>query len=226
MYAMILAAGRGERMRPLTDTLPKPLLCVDDKPLIVYHLEKLAAFGIKNIIINQAWLGHKLPELLGNGQQWGVNIEYIDEGARALETAGGIKNALPSLKSDCFIVVNGDIWTDFDLADLPKTLPEGTLAHLVMVNNPSHNVTGDFSLQNERLMEVGANKKTFAGIGLYRHQLFDLVDSDVAALGPILRQAMGAQQIQGQLFNGKWTDVGTPERLALLEQQLSNEIIR
>lgn len=223
MYAMILAAGRGERMRPLTDSLPKPLLSVNNKPLIVYHLEKLADFGIKNVIINHAWLGHKLPDMLGCGKRWGLSIDYIDEGDRALETAGGIKNALPRLKGDCFIVINGDIWTDFDLSELPQTLPQGVLAHLVMVENPVHNLSGDFSLKSGELSVTGDDKKTFAGIGVYRHKLFELVDTEVSPLGPVLRQSMQAKQVQGQLHKGLWTDVGTPQRLALLEQQISKE---
>jgi len=223
MYAMILAAGRGERMRPLTDTLPKPLLCVNHKPLIVYHIEKLAAFGVTNIVINQAWLGHKLKEQLGNGERWGIDISYADEGLRALETAGGIKNALPLLKSDQFIVVNGDIWTDFDFSTLPTTLVDNVLAHLVMVENPAHNVDGDFSLREQWLEVDGTTKQTFSGIGLYHKKLFELVAQEVSPLGPILRQAMASHQITGQLHSGHWTDVGTPQRLETLQQFIINE---
>jgi len=217
---MILAAGRGQRMRPLTDTLPKPLLQVNSKPLIVYHLEKLAAFGIKHVVINLAWLGHKLKQELGCGMTWGLTIQYIDEGSRALETAGGIKNALPYLKSEYFLVVNGDIWTDFDFAQLPTALAPNSLAYLVMVNNPNHNIDGDFSLIDGQLHDTGDNKKTFSGIGLYHKALFDLVEQEVSPLGPILRQAMANNLVQGQCYQGQWTDVGTPQRLEQLEQQL------
>lgn len=221
MYAMILAAGRGERMRPLTDKLPKPLLKVNNKSLIVYHLEKLAALGVKHVVINQAWLGHKLKQHLGCGQQWGIEITYLDEGERALETAGGIKNALPHLKSECFIVINGDVWSDFDLNLLPKSLADNELAHLVLVNNPRHNLNGDFHYVNGILHSEGEEKRTFSGIGVYRHELFREVPKDVAPLGPLLRHAMGQQQITGQLHLGLWTDVGTPERLKQLDQQLA-----
>jgi len=224
MYAMILAAGRGERMRPLTDTLPKPLLCVNGKPLIVYHIEKLAALGITNIVINQAWLGHKLPAQLGDGQRWGVNIHYVDEGNRALETAGGIKNALTLIKSDCFIVVNGDVWSDFNFSLLPLTLPKKTLAHLIMVNNPTHNPEGDFALDGMALRSDGANKYTFSGIGLYHRDLFELVTEEVAPLGPLLRLAMSKNTVEGQHHGGLWTDVGTPERLATLDRSLADKI--
>jgi len=226
MYAMILAAGRGERMRPLTDTLPKPLLCVNGKPLIVYHIEKLASLGVSDIVINQAWLGHKLPEKLGDGQRWGVNIHYIDEGNRALETAGGIKNALELIKGDCFIVVNGDVWSDFDFSLLPQMLPEQKLAHLIMVNNPTHNLAGDFAFEDTALRSDGADKYTFSGIGFYHRHLFELVTEEVAPLGPLLRLAMSDNKIEGQHHGGLWTDVGTPERLTNLDKSLGDKIIQ
>lgn len=221
MYAMILAAGRGERMRPLTDTLPKPLLTVAGKPLIVYHLEKLAALGVKHVVINRAWLGDKIVEALGNGQQWGLSISFVDEGDCALETAGGIKNALPLLNSDYFMVVNGDIWTDLDFATLPKTLPDGVLSHLVMIDNPAHNPTGDFAFDDNYLASEGDNKKTFSGIAVYHQRFFELVTAEVAPLGPVLRKAMHNQQVTGQYHKGQWTDVGTPQRLQALEETMS-----
>ena len=231
MYAMILAAGRGERMRPLTDTLPKPLLPVLGKPLIVYHLQKLAAAGYVDVVINQAWLGHELSAALGDGAKWHININYIDEGNQALETAGGIHNALPLLPEDYFLVVNGDIHTDFDFKLLPTSLPTGILAHLVMVDNPAHNVSGDFALTtllpNSKqprsiLNSDGVSKLTFAGIGLYHRDLFSTLLPGAAPLGPLLRQAMAAKKITGQHHAGQWTDVGTPERLIKLEQELSS----
>jgi len=220
MYAMILAAGRGERMRPLTDHLPKPLVCVDGKPLIVYHLEKLSAMGITNVVINLAWLGQKLIQQLGDGSRWGLSIDYIDEGESALETAGGIKNALTRLQGDVFMVINGDIWTDFDFDQLPRSLPHGILSHLVMVDNPEHNSAGDFAIDEGLLSTQGTNKLTFAGIGVYHRHLFDDVKPGASPLGPVLRHAMAGLTITGQHHRGRWTDVGTPQRLAQLEQSI------
>lgn len=219
MYAMILAAGRGERMRPLTDSLPKPLLCVSDKPLISYHLEKLSNCGFKDVVINQAWLGHLLPQHLGDGDKWLLNIHYSDEGNNALETAGGIKKALSQIDSDYFMVVNGDVWTDFDFSKLPKHLPEDVLAHLVLVENPQHNPTGDFAVANG-LLTTGEEQFTFSGIAVYHRDFFDSVDDGVCALGPLIRQHIKDNSVAGEVYLGQWFDIGTPQRLEQLDQQL------
>lgn len=222
---MILAAGRGERMRPLTDTLPKPLLEVGGKPLIVWHIERLAAVGITDIVINHAWLGHKFPEILGDGSQFGVDIQYSAE-ASGLETAGGIANALPLLGEAPFLVINGDIWCDWNpmqvMAQL-SPLEQGQIqAWLLMVNNPEHNPQGDFHLDSAgKLHSNGDPKLTFAGIGLYHPSLFrDITPGSVAKLAPILRHAMQQQQVLGSHYSGQWMDVGTPERLQEIDQAL------
>lgn len=222
MYAMILAAGRGERMRPLTDALPKPLLCVNEKPLISYHLEKLSDCGFKDVVINHAWLGHLLPQHLGNGAHWQLNIRYSDEGNNALETAGGIKKALSQIDSDYFMVVNGDVWTDFDFSLLPKQLPAGVLAHLILVENPLHNPAGDFAVANG-LLTMGKEQFTFSGIAVYHRDFFDGVDDGVSALGPLIRQHIEHNRVAGEVYRGQWFDIGTPQRLELLDQQLRKQ---
>lgn len=227
---MILAAGRGERMRPLTDTLPKPLLQVGGKPLIVWHIERLAQAGIRRIVINHAWLGHKFPEILGDGSQFGVQIFYSSEGPGGLETAGGIANALPLLGEEPFLVINGDIWCDWDPAHTQTQLnllqQQHKSAWLLLVDNPTHHPEGDFYLQSDGLVltdtaSTALPKLTFAGIGIYHPRLFeDIGQQTFAKLAPLLRAAMQAQQVLGSHYQGKWTDVGTPERLTLLDQQL------
>jgi MurNAc alpha-1-phosphate uridylyltransferase len=223
MKAMILAAGRGERMRPLTDRTPKPLLPVAGKPLIVWHLERLAQAGIRDIVINHAHLGEQIEALLDDGSAWGVSIRYSPEPPGALETAGGIANALPLLadatSDDPFLVVNGDIWCDFRFAALPN-LAGHDLAHLVLVSNPPHHPGGDFDLQDGRV-RLGPPRLTFAGIGLYRAEIFaPLVRGHPAKLAPLLREAMAADRIGGQVHDGRWVDVGTPERLAALDAEI------
>jgi len=215
---MILAAGRGERMRPLTDRTPKPLLPVAGKPLIVWHLERLAKAGYRDIAINHAHLPDQIEGLLDDGSAWGVNIRYSAEPPGALETAGGIANALPLLGDDPFLVVNGDIWCDLDFATLPK-LADGDLAHLVLVPNPPHHPNGDFDLLEGR---AGASPRlTFSGIGLYRPHLFASVERGrPAKLAPLLREAMAANRVSGQIHNGRWVDVGTPERLTALDEEV------
>ena len=215
---MILAAGRGERMRPLTDRTPKPLLPVAGKPLIVWHLERLAKAGYRDIVINHAHLPDQIEGLLDDGSAWGVNISYSAEPPGALETAGGIANAMPLLGSDPFLVVNGDIWCDLDFATLPK-LADGDLAHLVLVPNPPHHPNGDFDLQGGR---VGVSPRlTFSGIGLYRPKLFAAIERGKHGhLAPLLRQAMAVNRVSGQIHNGHWVDVGTPERLAALDEEV------
>ncbi|MFT5163560.1 MAG: MurNAc alpha-1-phosphate uridylyltransferase [Alteromonadaceae bacterium] len=229
MKAMILAAGRGERMRPLTDVCPKPLLKVADKPLLVYHIEKLVAIGIKQIVINHAWLGEQIEQTIGDGAQWGAQISFSPEPAGGLETAGGIVNALPLLGDEPFLVVNGDIWTDFDFALLPQTLND-SLAHLVLVDNPLHNVDGDFiladdshSLLTNKTSSASTNQValTFSGIAVYHPDIFAGLTAQRYALGPLLKTQITRQNVVGQYYSGLWTDVGTIERLAALEKQLA-----
>lgn len=232
MKALIFAAGLGERMRPLTLTTPKPLLEAGGKPLIAWHLEKLAAIGVDEVIVNTSWLAERFPEALGEGARWGLRITCLVEGPVPLETGGGMWNALPHLSSGGapFIAINGDIWTDYDLARLPRE-PEG-LAHLVLVGNPTHNAGGDFALDGSRVRSDGEPRLTFAGIGVYRPALFDGwrdVVGDAAGasetpprfkLAPLLRAAMNRGDVTGEHHAGAWTDVGTPERLASLDAQL------
>ncbi|NEN76099.1 nucleotidyltransferase family protein [Pelistega sp. NLN82] len=227
MKAMILAAGRGERMRPLTDHLPKPLLSVGGKPLIVWHIERLAKAGFQDIVINHAWLGHKFEEILGNGSHLNVNIHYSPEDTGGFETAGGIATALPLLGSAPFLVINGDVWCDWDpieaLAKAQQLQQQQAKAWLLMVDNPLHHPSGDFHLQNNgKLVQAsGSTTLTFAGIGVYDPSLFSaLPPRTVAKLAPLLRQAMQEQQVLGTHYKGQWTDVGTPSRLQELDAQL------
>jgi MurNAc alpha-1-phosphate uridylyltransferase len=224
---MILAAGRGERMRPLTDRTPKPLLPVAGKPLIVWHLEHLARAGFRDIVINHAHLGEQIEALLDDGSAWGVSIRYSAEPLGALETAGGIANALPLLSNEPFLVVNGDIWCDLDFATLP-TLAGNDIAHLVLVPNPPQHPDGDFMLDNSRVRAVLPRgfppvtpRLTFAGIGIYRPQLFASVErGKPAKLAPLLREAMSTDRVSGQTHTGRWVDVGTPERLTALDEEV------
>ena len=222
MKAMILAAGRGERMRPLTDSSPKPLLKVAGKALIVHHIEKLAQAGIKSIVINHAWLGAQIEQTLGSGQQFGVSIYYSPEPAGGLETAGGIIKALPLLGDDPFLVINGDIWSDLDYQALAnKSLSNNQQAHLYLVSNPQHNPNGDFQLDKQgQVLSDGEHKLTFSGIGLYHPSLFHHQPIAKTPLAPILRAAMMRGKITGQHYSGQWFDIGTPERLAELNKQL------
>mgnify|MGYP006225693123 CR=1 FL=1 len=215
MKAMILAAGRGERMRPLTDTMPKPLLPVAGKPLIVYHIERLAAAGIRQLVINHAHLGEMIEARLGDGSAWGVEIQYSPE-ETALETGGGIYRALPLLGEAPFLVLNGDIWCDLDFSRLQ--LPEGMLAHLVLVPNPGHHPQGDFELHGERVSDGGDERFTFGGIGVYHPRLFADCGPGAFPLAPILRGAMAEAKVSGLCHRGLWTDVGTPERLRAVEE--------
>ena len=219
MKAMILAAGRGERLRPLTDETPKPLIEVAGRSLIEFHLINLAASGFKEIVINTAWLAEKIHQKLGNGEAYGVTIQYSDEG-EALETAGGIINALPLLGDDPFLVVNGDIWCDFDFSTLPQ-LKQPIQAHLLLVNNPDHNQKGDFSLQDKLIKNTGESMHTYSGIGIYSTDFFAEQQSGSAPLAPIIRNKSKANLVSGQFYDGLWTDVGTLERLRELEDQLN-----
>lgn len=214
--AMILAAGRGERMRPLTDSIPKPLLKVKGKPLIEFHLEALKRAGYQRVIINHAWLGKQIESAIGTGERFGLNIYYSRE-VEALETAGGIINALPLLcpdaQNEIFTVVNGDIFTDFDFNSLPTQLAEGVEAHLVMVDNPSHNSNGDFCFDGDKLHLQQGYKLTCSGIAVYRKGFFSHGPSGQNRLAPRWRNAINEGAISAQYFNGQWTDVGTPQRL-------------
>ena len=225
MHAMILAAGRGERMRPLTDTVPKPLLPVAGKPLIVWHLEKLARAGIRDVVINHAWLGNKIESALGSGAQFGLNIRYSAE-TSALETAGGIATALPMLGSEPFLVINGDIWCDWDVQQaqaIAKNLSAQVQhAWLLLVPNPAHHPDGDFDLSHSGLVGTGAlNRHTFSGIGVYAPALFSRTrPGQPAKLAPLLREAMSNRAVSGTLHTGAWVDVGTPQRLKELDQRI------
>jgi MurNAc alpha-1-phosphate uridylyltransferase len=227
MKALVFAAGRGERMRPLTDATPKPLLVAGGKPLIAWHLERLAALGVRDVVVNTSWLAAQFPAALGDGAQWGLRIRYSFEGDEPLETGGGMLNALPLLDDAPFLLVNGDVWTDYDFARLPRD-PAG-LAHLVMVDRPAHATHGDFALDAQGLVrDDGPQRLTYSGIGVYRPQLLqgwrDVVGDSggkpAFRLAPILRAHMADGGIGGEHHRGRWTDVGTPERLAQLDAEL------
>jgi MurNAc alpha-1-phosphate uridylyltransferase len=211
MKAMILAAGRGERVRPLTDTVPKPLLEVQGKPLIVHHLEALSRAGFTGVVVNLSWLGNQIRDFLGNGTDFNLAIEYSEE-PEALETAGGILQALPLL-GDRFVTINADIFTDYDFARL---LPLDSMAHLVLVENPQHNPGGDFSLTESLLGNDASPRYTFSGIAQYRSSFFEELTPGKQALAPLLRAAAKRQQVTGELFHGSWADIGTLERLQAL----------
>ena len=221
MKAMLLAAGRGERMRPLTDTTPKPLLEVGGRALIVHTIEKLRQAGISEFVINHAWLGAQIEHALGNGDSLSVSIRYSPEPAAALETAGGIRNALPLLGEQPFLVCNADVWTDYDFARLPSA-PRG-LAHLVLVDNPAHHPAGDFALDGHNVNDNDRPRLTFSGIGVYRPELFAGARPRREALAPLLREAMRRQQVTGEYFAGFWYDVGTVDRLRVLRELLADE---
>lgn len=229
MKAMILAAGRGERMRPLTDHTPKPLLAAGGKPLIVWQIERLRAAGIDTLVINHAHLGQRLVDALGDGRTLGVHIEWSAENT-ALETAGGIRHALPLLGEQPFLVVNGDVFCDADFSALRhhacQLQADGELAHLLLVANPEHHPHGDFHLAADgKLRSQGSPLHTFAGIGAYHPQLFaELADNQAAALAPLLRAAMARDQISASLHSGQWVDVGTPARLAALDALLHSSM--
>jgi MurNAc alpha-1-phosphate uridylyltransferase len=223
--AMILAAGRGERMRPLTDHTPKPLLEAGGKALIVWHIERLARAGFSRIVVNHAHLGAQIEAALGDGARWGVEMRYSAE-ASALETAGGIATALPLIDDAVFPVVNGDVYSDFDYARLRTACAalgaSDDLAHLILIDNPAHHPAGDFSLVGKRVcLPPDAPRLTFAGLGVYRRRFFDSIAPNTrAALAPLLRDAIADNRVSGEHFPGRWVDVGTPERLRQLDEFL------
>ena len=220
MKTMILAAGRGERLRPHTDITPKPLIQVGKHRLIEYHLINLAKAGLKDVVINISWLADQIREILGDGSNYSLNITYTDEGAEALETAGGIINAMPHLGDEPFIVINGDIWCDYDLTRLMNRKLEYE-AHLVLVNNPEHNTEGDFALEDGMIKNTGDEKLTYSGIGLYTQDFFAETKPGKKALAPMLRKKSELNKVSGEIYNGQWVDIGTIERLAQLRSYLS-----
>lgn len=217
---MILAAGRGVRMRPLTDTTPKSLLAAGGKPLIVWQLEKLARAGFTEAVINHAHLGHLIEAALGDGSRFGVSIRYSPE-REALETAGGIAFALPLLGAEPFLVINADIYCDYDVSKLGRLQLGDKLAHLVLVDNPVQHPRGDFALEARRVRETGKRLLTFSGIGVYAPRLFGGIPPGAkVALAPILRKAMAAERVSGEHYRGRWHDIGTAERLRALDKEL------
>ncbi len=222
---MILAAGRGERMRPLTDRAPKPLLLVGGKRLIDYHLERLAAAGFREVVINTAWLGDMIEATLGDGGRFGLAITYSHERPEALETGGGIFNALPLLGPEPFLLVNGDVWTDIDFGALRRELAPALRAHLVLVPNPPHHPRGDFLLEHGLVREgesgAGGNRYTYTGIGVYRPEFFEGCQAGKFPLLPLLRRAIEARALSGEIHGGAWFDIGTTERLAMLDDRLN-----
>ncbi|MCJ7453023.1 MAG: nucleotidyltransferase family protein [Steroidobacteraceae bacterium] len=238
MKAMVLAAGRGERMRPLTLDRPKPLLEVAGLPLIVHHLHALAMAGFREVVINVSWLGEQIRAVLGDGSRYNVRIEYSDEGPEPLETGGGIFRALRLLGPAPFLVLNGDVWTDYPYAKLRGSLRPDDLAQLVLVPNPAHNARGDFVLSEGRIVEPAREpgreggqrgggeqggedtRLTFSGVGVYRPELFAGCEDGIFKLAPLIRSAARKGRVGGELHDGEWMDIGTPERLAELDQRL------
>lgn len=217
---MILAAGRGERMRPLTDTAPKPLLAAGGKPLIQYHIESLKAAGVCDIVINLAWKGAMLREALGDGSRFGVHLHYTDEGDHALETGGGIFNALPLLGEQAFIVVSGDIWTDFPMTTLRTRLAAPDVAHFVMAPNPDFHPRGDFVLHEGRVREGEGLRYTYANIAILTREFFDQCQPGKFPLVPVMRRWIRENRVSGELYTGEWRNVGTPAQLNELNAYL------
>ena len=215
---MILAAGYGKRLRPLTDYTPKPLVPVGGKPLIVHHLEKIAQAGIREVVINLGHLGSKIPEALGNGNTWGLSIEYSDEGPDPLETGGGLAKALPLLGLETFLLVNGDVWCDLDFRTVPSTLESNDQALLYLVPRPEWRDRGDFSLENGRVTESSNPAFLYSGIALYHPSILKGAKVEKFSIVPRLKMGIAANQVAGILYSGKWDDVGTPERLEAIQK--------
>lgn len=228
MRAMVLAAGRGERLRPITDTMPKPMVPVGGRPLIEWHLEALSRCGFREIVINLSWLGERIRTALGDGARYGVHIRYSDEGATALEVGGGVFRALPHLGPGPFLVVNGDTWTDIDFRALAERAESDSAAavtaRIVLVANPPQHPRGDFALEGERVVERENDRLTYSGIGIYRPEFFAGCAPGKFPLAPLLRRAIAAGQLAGERHRGEWWDAGTPERLAALDQRLAREV--
>jgi MurNAc alpha-1-phosphate uridylyltransferase len=218
---MILAAGLGTRMAPLTDALPKALLAAGGKPLLQYHLEALARAGIREVVINHSRFGAQIEAAFGSGAALGVRIRYSAEGKQPLETAGGIRRALPLLGQGPFLVVNADTWTDLDFGALARRIPRA--AHIVLVPNPAHHAAGDFGLEGPVVTESARRRLTYAGIGVFQPGLFAGLGDGVTPLAPLLREAIRRGEVTGEEFTGRWFDVGTPGRLAELDRMLSRE---
>ncbi|MGH8209139.1 MAG: N-acetylmuramate alpha-1-phosphate uridylyltransferase MurU [Steroidobacteraceae bacterium] len=215
MRAMVLAAGRGERMRPITDTLPKPLVPVAGKPLIGYHLQRLAKAGINEVVINLSWLGDRIRAALGDGREYRLSITYSDEGPAPLDTGGGIFNALPLLGAGPFLVVNGDTWSDIEYGHL--ALEDGANGRIVLVPNPTHNCRGDFAVEGDVVVDRDVDRFTYSGVGVYRAEFFAGCSAGRFPLLPLLQRAIAARLLRGAVHHGEWCDVGTPERLATLD---------
>jgi MurNAc alpha-1-phosphate uridylyltransferase len=224
MKAIVLAAGRGERLRPITDTIPKPLVTVAGKPLIVHHLEALARAGVRDVVVNLSWLGDKLRAALADGTRYGVSITYSDEGPVALETGGGIFNAIQHLGPAPFLVVNGDTFTDIDLSALrakaDADVRAGALARIVLVPNPTQHPRGDFGLEGDRVVARETERFTYSGVGLYRPEFFAGCTPGKFPMLPLLERAIAAGRLRGELHHGEWCDVGTPQRLAELDKRV------
>jgi MurNAc alpha-1-phosphate uridylyltransferase len=214
--AMLLAAGRGERLRPITDSLPKPLVEVAGKPLIVYHLEALARAGVSDVVINLSWLGEKIRAALGDGAAYGVRITYSEEGPIPLETGGGIHRALPLLGPRPFLVVNSDVWTDMDFGRV-LTLEEDAHARLLLAPNPPHHPRGDFGLEGDFVVERASDRFTYTGVGVYRREFFEGCEPGKFPLLPLLQRAIAARRLRGAVYRGEWLDIGSPDRLAWLD---------
>lgn len=207
-------------MRPLTDALPKPLLAVGGKPLIEYHLEALAKIGIENVVVNLAWKGALLRETLGDGGRFGISIHYSDEGDSALETGGGVFKALPLLGSEPFILLSGDIWSQYPLASLRERLDRNDVAHFVLVPNPSFHAKGDFGLAAGRVLNSAAERYTYANIGVFRPEFFAGCREERFPLVPVMRQRIDEGRVSGELFEGPWRNIGTPAQLSELDREL------
>ncbi|EAW27553.1 Mannose-1-phosphate guanyltransferase-related protein [Alteromonadales bacterium TW-7] len=217
MKAMILAAGRGQRMMPLTQAMPKPMLKVQNKPLIEHHVNNLKAAGITDIVINLAWQGDKIKAYFKDGSQFGVNIVYSQEVEGGLETAGGIIQALPLL-GESFIVINGDVFTDYDVSSLMQLHLQPDEAHLVLIENPPHNLDGDFTLSH---LSPDSQKYTFSGISRYQADFFNGLEPGIRPLGPLLREKLSKHLVSTELYIGNWDDIGTPARLTALNERLA-----